>query len=282
MRLGDSIYTLPIVACGLMAGCAPRYAVNGLVLSVDPPARTMLVSHRPIPGFMDAMVMPFDVRNRREIEGLQPGAQVDFELVAGNRPYARSIRPVQGAGPLGSDDGEAFALTEPESRVPVGAPFSDFELTDQSGAVRRLSRDLGKVVAVNFIYTRCPLPNVCPALTARFARLQRRFQDEIGGRLVLYSITLDPQYDTPEELGRYAKLWKANPEGWRFLTGTPGQVREVAEKFGVVYWPEEGLLTHTSQTAILGKDGTLRALIEGNTYHVQQLGDLIQRELEER
>ena len=69
----------------------------------------------------------------------------------------------------------------------------------------RLADFRGKVVAVDFIYTRCPLPDVCPRLAANFAALQRRFRDRLGSELMLLSVTVDPEYDTPAVLADYAK-----------------------------------------------------------------------------
>jgi protein SCO1/2 len=120
---------------------------------------------------------------------------------------------------------------------------------------------------------------VCPRLSAGFARLQKRFA---AGDLVLLSVTLDPQYDTPDVLALYAKIWRADPARWHFLTGDLAEVQRVAARAGIIYWPEEGLLTHTSETALIGRDGKLVALIEGSGYSAGQLGDLIALELEKQ
>ena len=71
----------------------------------------------------------------------------------------------------------------------MGAPAPAFELIDQRGQ-RLSSADLrGKIVALNFLYTRCPMPEVCPRLAASFATLQRKFPDALGRDLMLVSIT---------------------------------------------------------------------------------------------
>ena len=147
----------------------------------------------------------------------------------------------------------------------------DFTLTDQDDRVVKLSDFRGQLIAVDFIYTRCPMPDVCPRLSANFARLQKRF----GGKIVLLSISLDPEYDTPAVLTDYAHRWRADSESWRFLTGSMEDVRKVAGRFGVVYWAEEGAITHTSSTAIIDPDGRLRAVVEGSSFTSQQLIDLV-------
>jgi protein SCO1/2 len=240
-----------------------------MVLRIDPQARSILVSHHDVPGFMPAMTMPFSVAPAEDLGALRAGSRIEFRLrVRGGESRAEKIRVL-------TQDFD-FPVPQP-APLPVGALAPDFRLTDQSGNPVRLSDFRGKTVVIDFIYTRCPLPEVCPRLSANFARLQRRFRP---AQVALLSITLDPQYDTPEVLTAYAKIWKANPEGWRFLTGTVEEIRAVAERFGMIYWPEDGSLTHTSQTAVIGRDGRLAALVEGSRYPVSQLIDLVSMETE--
>ena len=253
-----------------------------MVLHVDLPARNVTVSHESIPGFMDAMVMPFQVRQERELRELHPGAQIDSRLVVRKQgSYLEDIRVREGAADgVVEDQGDRIMLPQPPQRVEIGAIVPDFSLTDQNGARTTLSEFHGRVVAVNFIYTRCPLPDVCPRLSANFAGLQRRFSRRTGKDLMLLSVSIDPEHDTPGELLKYAKIWNARPEGWRFLTGSVPEVQSVAGRFGMNYWAEEGLITHTSMTGVLSRDGRLAAVVEGSSYRVNELADLIERELE--
>jgi protein SCO1/2 len=243
-----------------------------MVLRVDPAAGTMLVSHHDIPGFMPAMTMPFRVRDLAALGQLKPGTRIAFQLRVGRETSeAREIEVLR------QDLG--VPVQPPATALAPGSEVPDFALLDQLGQVTRLSDYRGKVVVIDFIYTRCPLPEVCPRLSANFARLQRGFSPADA---MLLSITIDPRYDTPPVLARYATIWKAKPEGWKFLTGTIEQIREVAARFGMIYWPEEGSLTHTSQTAVIGRDGRLAALVEGARYPFPQLRDLVAMEVRGR
>jgi protein SCO1/2 len=163
-----------------------------------------------------------------------------------------------------------------EGKIAIGEQTPDFALTDQNGNTVRLSSIQGQVVAIDFIYTRCPLPDVCPRLSANFARLQKRF----AGRIALLSITLDPQHDTPQVLAEYAARWRADSHTWLFLTGSEDDIRKVAGHFGVIFWAEEGAITHTSSTAIIDRSGKLAAMVEGSAFTSQQLIDLVQTELD--
>ncbi len=240
---------------------AKSYPVDGIVVALDPVARTILVSHRPIPKYMGAMTMPFRVENAGELRDLHPGVRVEFELVVSrNSSVARNIRKMAVAD---------VEIPAPKEKLRIGEKVPDFQLVDQRGRLVRLSEFLGRVVAIDFLYTRCPLPDVCPRLAANFSLLQRHFS---GKDLILLSITVDPDYDTPSVLAEYAKRWAANDSMWRFLTG---DVAKVAAEFGEVYWNDEGSIGHNSTTSIVGRDGRLAAIVEGSSYRADQLRDLI-------
>src|SRR6185436_5442953 len=143
---------------------AKTYPVDGIVVAVDPQARTMLVAHRPIGKFMGAMMMPFRVERAAELTGLYPGVRIRFDLIVDK---SRSIaRNVQKAG------GPDVEIRPPKEKLRIGETHRHFQLTDQQGRAVRMDGFRGKVLAINFIYTRCPLPDVCPRLSANFATLQ--------------------------------------------------------------------------------------------------------------
>jgi protein SCO1/2 len=272
-------WALACVILGGVTSCAKRYNAEGLVLRVEREKQTVVISHREIRGYMPAMAMPFRVQNAAQLEGLVPGSRVDFQLEVGGRgAVVRNLRRrVPTTEGVAEDNGGKLRLPPTPDKLSIGAVVPDFSLIDQLSRPVRLSGFRGNVVALNFIYTRCPLPDVCPRLSAGFARLQKRFP---GRDPVLLSVTLDPQYDTPAVLAPYANAWRADPARWHFLTGDLAEVQRIAGRAGIIYWPEEGLLTHTSETAVIARDGKLVALIEGSGYSAEQLGDLIALELE--
>jgi len=232
-----------------------------MVLRVDAAAGKALVSHRAIPGRMPAMAMPL----RIDTAGLTPGTRIEFDLDE-KHGAARRVKRID------TRDAGEFRFPDVPEQLPAGAPAPDFTLTNLRGEPMTFSSLRGRVVLVNFLYTRCPLPEVCPRLAASFASLQRRF----GERITLVSITLDPQHDTPEVLARYAASLRVGPT-WHFLTG---DTTPVARRFGLVHWPEEGVILHNSQTAIVDRTGRLAAMVEGSTYRLEQLADLVKEILE--
>ncbi len=261
--------SLVFFLCIFLCSCARHFHAQGIVLAVDSPNRELTISHRAIPGYMEAMAMPFHVDAASNLAPLKPGSRIDFELkVTHSAAVVRHIH-------LQQTELADIPVPKAEDKIAIGERMPDFTLTDQNGNPVRLSSFQGQMVAIDFIYTRCPLPDVCPRLSANFARLQKRF----SGKLVLLSITLDPQHDTPQVLAEYAARWRADSHTWLFLTGSEDDIRKVAGQFGVVFWAEEGAITHTSSTAILDRTGKLVAMVEGSSFTSQQLIDLVNAEL---
>jgi protein SCO1 len=139
-----------------------------------------------------------------------------------------------------------------------------------------LSQLAGKVVAVTFVYTSCPLPDYCFRLSNNFGQLNQRFAGRMGRDLVLLSISFDPVHDQPKVLAKYASTWKADAESWRFLTGPLGEVKAVSRQFGLNFWADEGYITHSLHTLVIDRQGRLAADFEGNQFSARQLGDYVE------
>jgi len=276
-----------IVAAALMFASAglradKDYTVKGMVVRVDAARKSFVVSHDTIVGLMDSMIMPFDVKDPKDLQGVAPGAVVEFTLTVGSTSaYANHI-VVRKYQSVEKDPKTAQRLAVMKKmaglstpRLEVGSKVPDFTLIDQARQRVALASLAGKVVAMNFIYTRCALPQFCLRVSNNFGVLQKRFHKELGRDLVLLTVTFDPERDTPEVLANYASQWKADPKTWHFLTGAVPDVRKVCAMFGVEFFPDEGLINHSLRTVVIDRTGTITASIEGNQYTPEQLGDLV-------
>lgn len=277
-----------VIVLGVVAALRAQtkeYAVTGMVLRVDPARKSFLVSHDAVAGLMTAMTMSFEVRDAKDLNGLVPGAAVTFILVLGQTSaHAERIRMV----PYRSVEQDPLtarrlavlkSLSSAPKPLAVGRQVPDFTLIDQKRRPVTLSQFRGKVVAINFIYTSCALPQFCYRIANHFGVVQRRFRQESGRDIVFLTITFDPARDTPEKLAEYASQWNASPDVWRFLTGTAPEVQRVCNLFGVDFFPDEGLMNHSTRTAVIDRQGALVANIEGNQYSAAQLGDLVETTL---
>ena len=264
---------------------AAQYPVTGIVLQVDPAHGAFVASCNAIPGYMEAMSMPYSVRDPKELANLRPGAYIDFtHVVEKDRSYAEAIHPhrFETTEPEQMRARRLALLEPPRATLRPGDAVPDFTLTDQAGARVSLSQFRGRVIALTFIYTACPLPDYCFRLSNNFGQIAKRFAARLGRDLVLLSITFDPVHDTPPVLARYAATWKADPRSWHFLTGSSEEIKAAARRFGLNFWPDEGFLTHSLHTLVIGRDGRLAADFEGNEFTAQQLGDYLAAAIAER
>jgi protein SCO1/2 len=280
-----------IAAFGMMlfaltAYAAETHTMSGLVVEVDPAHHSITVSCKAVSGYMDAMTMPFDVRDSKGLAGIKPGTTIDFTLVVDhNSSYADNIRvhPYENLEPEPLE-ARRFAIlsrlanpTAAANVLNVQQQVPDFTLTDQARNKVMFSQLEGKVVVLSFAYVRCPNPAYCFRLTSNLGQLKRRFADRMGRDLILLTIIIDPEHDQNDAIANYAKIWKANPQTWHFLTGPLPEVQRISRMFGMEFWNEEGFLTHTFHTVIIDRQGKLFANLEGNQFTSQQLGDLVQK-----
>jgi len=130
--------------------------------------------------------------------------------------------------------------------------FPNVPLITQTGKTVHFYDDLlkGKSVAVNVIYTRCK--DRCPLETAKLAQVQRLLGNRVGTDIFFYSISIDPEWDTPAVLREYAEKYRVGP-GWLFLTGKRADIAAVQKKLGLY-----------SRTDALNPDGHLPSLVIGN------------------
>ncbi len=149
----------------------------------------------------------------------------------------------------------------------------DFALTDQTGATFASSSLSGRVTLLDFVYTHCT--DACPVLSATFQQAQRKLADEklLGDRVMLVSLSVDPQHDTSAVLAEYARQFKADATGWKFLTGDWDQVYDVVTGLKVATRPPRPLadapapggteLTHSTRIILIDAQQQVRAYLEG-------------------
>jgi protein SCO1/2 len=256
---------------------AKRYALRGVVREVEAEKREITVDHETVPGFMEAMTMSFPVRDDPQVfEILHPGDRLEAKLVVDGENYwleqiltkgfVATPSAAAGSPATGSP---AVVTPQPNRGIAVGDRVPDFALTDQTGRTVRLSQMRGSPVAVTFLYTRCPIATACPLTATKFAKLDSLLKEKGFGKIL--TITVDPEHDTPKVLADYASRLGADPERWKFLTGDPKAVAEVATSFGVVYYPEQGQVVHGQAAAVVDPSGRLAAIYYGQSWDPEHL-----------
>jgi protein SCO1/2 len=126
---------------------------------------------------------------------------------------------------------------------------------------------------MTFIYTRCPLPDFCPLMDRKFADLARLLmaRPERAEGVRLLSISFDPEHDTPEVLARHARTLDATGPLWTFAVASHEELTRVGPSLGLSYGPTPSQIIHTLSTAVIGPDGRLIRLEEGNRWRPEDL-----------
>jgi protein SCO1/2 len=129
-----------------------------------------------------------------------------------------------------------IALPGQGSAAPEGSRydaryFTNSPVVTQDGKTVRFYDDLikGKRVVINFAYLNCR--DICPLAISRLAEVKRLLGDAVGRDVFFYTITMDPEHDTPEQLKMYAEAFDAGP-GWTFLTGNPADIEQIRYNLG--------------------------------------------------
>ena len=152
----------------------------------------------------------------------------------------------------------------PRPYVPVlreGDAVPSTTLLDQRGRRFSFANANGRTTIVSFIYTRCRDAQMCPLVSAKFARMQRESR---GTPIRLVSVTLDPEYDTPRILARYGASYGADPARWTFVTGPTAAIDDIAGRLGIVVErPRPGLIVHSEAAIIIDAGGRVARFIDG-------------------
>ena len=230
---------------------------------------------------MPAMTMPFKVKDIGLIIGLTPGDFVRATLVVEKYEAYLSHLEKVGFTPLEFDSSP--------SGVPllkIGEIVADAAFVDQDGRARLLADYSGNVLALTFIYTRCPIPNFCPLMDRHFAAVQEaiKMDESLAGGTRLLSITFDPAYDSPEILRKHGESLNADFEIWKFLTGEGESFNNFMEQFGLTANAEDNdpsVYIHTLRTAVIGPNGELVKLYRGNEWTPEELVNVLKESVRE-
>lgn len=139
------------------------------------------------------------------------------------------------AAPARADGATTAASPSPQAadaQARGRAYFGDAELTDQDGRRQRFYTDLlsDKVVLINVVFTRCP--SACPLMTQHLKAVRRELGERFGRDVRFLSLSVDPAYDTPQAMKRFAAQQGVDEPGWRFLVADPATTRAVLGRLG--------------------------------------------------
>jgi protein SCO1 len=247
---------------------ATNYLVRGVVKGVKQDEHQLVIAHEDIPDFMDAMTMPFNVKDAAILTHVAIGEKITFQLhVTETESWVDHIEPSnvpQSAAnrvtALSKSDSDPEVKTNPAAAGRSKNPLREYEFTNELGQPVSLSDFRGQAIALTFFFTRCPIPEFCPRLSRNFEEVQRTLSamENAPTNWHLLSVTFDPAHDTPEVLKSYGKSYQYDPVHWSFLTGPKDKIAELARLCDVTFEPDNGFFNHNFRTLIIDASNHLR------------------------
>jgi protein SCO1/2 len=257
---------------------AKRYQVRGIVVSTDAKIGEVTLDSDAIPGFMQAMTMPYRLKQPGVMSELHPGDTITATLlVAGGQDSDQDAL---------LDEIDVIAQHKPDYKPPVefhalnaGDVVPDFRLLNQSDRTIHLGQFRGKVLLMTFIYTRCPLANYCPRMSRNFAHLDKALaaDPKLYAKTHLLSVSFDPEYDTPKVLRSYGGAYTGNYSDetfrhWDFAAPSQKELSKVLEFFDLGATPEKDrTITHSLSTIVITPDGKVYKWYPTNDWNPDQL-----------
>lgn len=252
------------------------YKLRGKVVSTDAARGEVTVDHEAIPGFMEAMTMPYKLKDASVLGELHPGDMITADVLVSPDPNAVYLL----------DHIVVVAQARPDYRPAVsyhvpapGDAVPDFKLRNQDGRPIHFSQFRGKALLVTFIYTRCPSPEFCPRVTRNFAAVEKELAADaaLHAKTHLICVSFDPEYDTPERLRAYGAEYigsdaKSAFADWDFAVPEKPVLLEMAKFFDLGFTNEaDGTITHTLSTTLIGLDGKVARFYPGNEWTAEQI-----------
>lgn len=273
-----------IVGLGL-AGCSRErpaskpetgYPLRGEIVSVDAARNVLVVRHEEIAGLMPAMTMEFAV-TPGDVAIAKAGQRIRARLIQAGEGEWR-LEQIWPADPAGVSEVETRAKALRQDTLTrgnhayrdTGEPMPEFALYDQEGQVVRSGQFRGQRIMLNFIYTRCPIANMCPLSTAKMGQAQKLARDAGVKDFRLVSITLDPAYDTPGVLKTYATSRGIDTANFSFLTGPDSAIKDLLAQFGVLAELDGDLVKHTLTTLLIDENGRIIHRADGSNWEPKE------------
>ena len=185
----------------------------------------------------------------------------------------RAAMQAENNGPImeGTTDGRLFTDVPWQHLPAVG----DIRLKDQRGDAFSTAANIGRPFLVNFFFSTCP--TICRQFNGQMQELADQYKNT---DLMLLSVTVDPEVDTPDLLLKYADSFLANHDQWKFLTGQQYQVNQVGTQ--VFHVPLEKA-THTEKIFLVDRWGRIRDWFDwNNSEELNRLKDTLQVVLAEK
>ena len=203
-------------------GCNTKsYPVTGTILEIRSEENQFLIHHDEIPGFMIAMTMPFTLKDSCDINNYSVGDSVHFYLRMNKNKAISSDFTLLGKGTIPKTD--EFWKDE-YTPLNIGDIYNNVSFLDLDSNVVSLAESDGKFRLISFIFTRCPMPSMCPATIVKNQYLANIFSHNINIEFLI--ISFDHNFDLPSILKHHYKSISLTNQNMKFYSSF-GHVNDI-------------------------------------------------------
>jgi protein SCO1/2 len=151
----------------------------------------------------------------------------------------------------------------------------EYHFTNQLGRVVSTSQFKGQALSFTFMFTRCPLPNFCPLMSANFGEAQDKLLalPNAPTNWHLLTISFDPEFDNSAVLKLYSARFHPDPARWDFASGDLTEIQTLADQCGLLVErdPASGGFNHNLRTVVIDAAGRVQKIFIGNEWKSDEL-----------
>ena len=263
------LFLLTVLSLGCGDG-AQVYKVVGTVRSIKLDEQKAIIAHDTIPNLMMPMIMPFFIPDLEELDKIEIGDSVHFEFIWNDtKPFSRNFTIV-GRGHI--PDHDDF-FDDEFSEKSIGSTIDDVSLLNLDSVKVSLSQTDGKHRFISYIFSRCPMPNLCPAIVLKNAALAHQFPE-----VEFIMVSFDYKYDTPAVLKKAYGPSVINYRNWDVWSsiGRIEDVYRLVKQSGGNFWGvEQEKIGHTLSSVLIGRNRELLGIWKGEDWKVDEVSNAI-------
>ena len=257
----------------LLNSCSTKkeYNVVGVVLDKFPERNELSIHHDEIPNFMMAMTMNFKLADHLNTSKFEIGDSVHFKLfIEENNIYSDYFQIIDNVEINQNQDDDWFSDDEEYAPIKIGDTFTDVTFTDYNNNEITFSNFKNQFIFVTFIFTRCPIPNMCPALIYKQKYIADKFEE--SNELKVLTLSFDYLYDTPDILKEKFETLKSKNDNWIFLSSYNhiNDLYLLTKQSSFAFWGvEKNDIGHNMRTILIGPDMKFLKYYDGNEWSVK-------------
>ena len=243
------------------------YNVNGTIIEIHEKDYKLLIDHEKIENFMEPMVMFFNIHKSIDMQTFNINDYVNFDLViTKDSHYSLNFKTINKKEEIIEDEFDFLNDTNDEyQELSTGDTLNTVLFSRINNELYTVSSPNKKLTIISYIFSRCPMPDMCPAIVSHNQFLAKSFKEEKNIEFIL--ISFDYIHDTPKVLNKHYGNIEKEYSNIKFLSSTNhlNDLVQITKQSGLRFWGvEENNIGHTMRTIIIDENNVILKTYDGN------------------